>query len=147
MKPIKKQSLTIHPISTDTKVSLQFVGGIKAGFPSPAQDYMGDTIDLNKLLIKNKASTFLARVDGDSLILKNIGNNDLLIVDKSLEAHDGSILVCFIDGEFTTKTVRIVSKDEILLVPENPEFPVIRVTEENQFIIWGVVTYSIKKHI
>ena len=107
---------------------------------------MGDTIDLNKLLIKNKASTFLAKADGNSLI-KKIANGDIMIIDRSLEAHDGSTVVCFIDGEFTSKTVRIVSKDEILLLPENDDFPVIRVTEENQFIIWGVVTYSIRKHI
>ena len=146
MKSVKKNGLTIHPISTDTKLSLPFVGAIKAGFPSPAQDYMGDTIDLNKLLIKNKASTFLAKADGNSLI-KKIANGDIMIIDRSLEAHDGSTVVCFIDGEFTTKTVSIVSKDEVLLLPENDDFPVIRVTEENQFIIWGVVTYSIKKHI
>jgi len=147
MKTAKKHGLTIHPISTDTEVSLPFVGGVKAGFPSPAQDYMGDTIDLNQLLIKNKASTFLAKTDGDSMIWENLENGDLLLVDKSLEAHDGSTVVCFIDGEFTMKTVRIINKDEVLLVPANQNYPVIHVTEENQFIIWGVVTYSIRKHI
>ena len=107
MEKVKKSSLTIHPVSTDTKVSLPFVGTIKAGFPSPAQDYMGDTIDLNRLLIKNKASTFLAKTNGDSMIWENIENGDILLVDKSLEPHDGSTVVCFIDGEFTIKTVRI----------------------------------------
>jgi len=146
MKTVKKHGFTIHPVSTETNVSLPFVGTIKAGFPSPAQDYMGDTIDLNRLLIKNKASTFLAKTNGDSMIWENIENGDILLVDKSLEPHDGSTVVCFIDGEFTMKTVHI-NKDEILLVPANPNYPVIHITEENQFIIWGVVTYSIRKHI
>jgi DNA polymerase V len=120
-------------------------GGIAAGFPSPAQDYVDLKIDLNKELIANPSSTFYARVKGNSMIDAGISDGDILVIDKSLQPHDGDTAVCFIDGEFTLKYIRI-EPDGVYLVPANPAFPVIKVNEDNHFYIWGIVTYSIKNH-
>ena len=119
-------------------------GGVKAGFPSPAQDYMEQTIDFNKELITHKATTFCTRVSGDSMIDAFIHDGDYLIVDRSLEPRHNDMVVCFIDGEFTLKYVDI-RPDGIWLRPANPEFPTIKVDPESIFTIWGVVTYSIHK--
>lgn len=120
-------------------------GGISAGFPSPAQDYIDLKIDLNKELIANPSSTFYGRVKGSSMKDAGILDGDILVIDKSLEPQDGDTAVCFIDGEFTLKYIKI-EKDAVYLVPANSEFQPLKVTEENNFCIWGVVTYSIKNH-
>ena len=119
-------------------------GSVKAGFPSPAQDYMDQTIDFNRELITHKATTFCTRVSGDSMIDAYIHDGDYLIVDRSLEPHHDDMAVCFIDGEFTLKFVD-VRPDGIWLRPANPDFPSIKVDPESDFTIWGVVTYSIHK--
>jgi DNA polymerase V len=117
---------------------------VAAGFPSPADDYASTKLDLNRELIKNPASTFYARVSGLSMVDEGINDGDLLVIDKSLEPHDGSLAVCYIDGEFTLK--RFERHDGYgLLMPANREFRPIKVTGENDFIIWGIVTYIIKK--
>lgn len=140
------QSLEFFTANTSTRLQLPyFDGGIAAGFPSPAQDYIDLTIDLNSELISNPSSTFYARVKGTSMQDAGISDGDILVIDKSLEPHDGATAVCFIDGEFTLKYIRIES-DAIYLVPANPKFQPIKVTEENDFCIWGIVTFSIKKH-
>jgi len=118
--------------------------GISAGFPSPASDYLDIAIDLNKELIKNPSSTFLGRVRGLSMKDAGIDENDILVVDKSLEPQNGKIAVCYIDGEFTVKRVNIREK-EVYLMPANNDFQPIRVTPDNDFLIWGTVTYIIKK--
>ena len=118
--------------------------GIHAGFPSPATDYMTQAIDLNKELIRRKETTFLARVSGNSLMEAGINDGDLLVIDKSIEPFDGCLAVCYIDGEFTLKRFE-KHKDFGLLVPSNKDFKPIKVTSENDFCIWGVVTYLIKK--
>lgn len=118
-------------------------GGIKAGFASPAQDYIESGIDLNRELIKNPASTFFGRVSGDSMKDAGIENGDILVIDKSLQARDGDIAVCFVDGEFTLKRIK-TKGDVIWLMPENPDYKPIKVTKENDFAVWGVVIYSIK---
>ncbi len=126
-------------------------GGIKAGFPSPAQDYLEGGIDLNKELVKNPETTFFGRVSGDSMTGAGIEDGDLIVIDKSIPASDGDIAVCFIDGEFTLKRIRVEKKagggaeDVLWLVPENPKYRKIRVTSDQNFMVWGVVTYSIKK--
>ena len=141
----KKQTFTIIRADTATQLTLPFVeDGIKAGFPSPAQDYVEQGIDLNKVLIKHPASTFLARVDGDSMYETGIFNGDIVVIDKSLEPREGSKVVAFIDGEYVMKTIRI-GTNEIYLIPENPDYPTITVTPDQQFIIWGVVTHVIHK--
>lgn len=117
---------------------------VTAGFPSPADDYAASGLDLNRELIKNPASTFYARVSGLSMIDEGINDGDLLVIDKSLEPYDGCLAVCYIDGEFTLKRFE-KHKDYGMLIPANKEFKPIKVTAENDFCIWGIVTYLIKK--
>lgn len=117
---------------------------VAAGFPSPAEDHASLSLDLNRELIKNPASTFYARVSGLSMIDEGINDGDLLVIDKSIDPYDGCLAVCYIDGEFTLKRFE-KHKDHGLLIPANREFRPIRVSEENDFCIWGVVTYLIKK--
>lgn len=123
---------------------------IKAGFPSPAQDYSENIIDLNRELVKNPASTFFGRAKGESMLDAGISDGDILIIDKSIEPYQDAVAVCFIDGEFTLKSVHFVKEDgqlkEIWLMPQNKEFKPIVVTPDNTFLIWGIVTYSIKSH-
>lgn len=118
--------------------------GISAGFPSPAEDFLDISIDLNKELIKNPSATFYGRVKGNSMKDAGLENGDLLIIDKSLEPKNGKIAVCFIDGEFTVKRIKI-DKKIIWLIAENKEYQPIKVTPENEFVIWGIVTTVIKK--
>ena len=137
-------TLAVFSVSTETKLSRPFIDqGISAGFPSPAQDFIDLSIDLNKELIKHPSSTFFGRVKGTSMKDAGINNGDLLIVDKSMNPTDGKIAVCFIDGEFTVKRLK-AEKDCCWLVPENESYEPIRVTAENDFIVWGIVIYVIK---
>lgn len=117
---------------------------VQAGFPSPAQNEYADSIDLNRALITNPAATFCARVIGNSMIDAGINEGDLLIIDRSITPHDGSIAVCFIDGDFTVKRLN-VRDDGIYLTPANASFPEIQVGEGNNFQVWGVVSHIIKK--
>ena len=121
---------------------------IKAGFPSPAQDYVESGIDLNRELVKNPSSTFFGRARGSSMEGAGIFDGDLLIIDKSLEPQEGKIAVCFIDGEFTLKRIHFEREKGVVvavwLQPENGAFAPIKVTQENQFIIWGIVTHSVR---
>lgn len=120
--------------------------GIKAGFPSPAQDYLTGTIDLNKELIRHKETTFLAKVSGSSMRDAGISDGDIIIVDKSLEAKNGDFVVAFIDGEFTLKEFRYDEKENCAwLIPHNKDYNPIKVTNDNEFIVWGVLTYTIKQ--
>lgn len=140
------RNIEIHNIDLSTSLPLQYADeGIRAGFPSPAQDFMEQAIDLNKELIRHPASTFYGRVVGDSMRDENIEEGDILVIDKSLELIDDDLAVCFIDGEFTVKRVRLET-DAAWLVPSNPNYPLIKVTEDNNFIVWGIVTYTIKKN-
>ena len=118
--------------------------GIHAGFPSPATDYMTQAIDLNKELVRHPAATFYGRVVGDSMIDAGVDEGDILVIDKALEARDGDMAVCFVDGEFTLKYIYI-REDGIVLKPANPKYPEIEITEGVDFKMWGVVTYIIKK--
>jgi len=138
--------IKIFSVSTDTELDLPLMeGGVSAGFPSPAEDFLDNKIDLNKHLIKNESTTFIAVTDGYSMQGAGIGDKDLLIIDKSLEPADGKIAVCVIDGEFILKRLK-VDKEGVWLMPENPKFKPLKVTEFNDFEIWGIVTYSIQKH-
>lgn len=118
--------------------------GISAGFPSPADDFRETRISLDEELIRNKEATFFARVSGQSMIGAGLDDNDLLVIDRSIPPTNNKIAVCFLDGEFTVKRLR-VEGGEVWLQPENPNYPIIKITEENNFIIWGVVTNVIKK--
>ena len=119
---------------------------VHAGFPSPADDHIEATLDLNKHLIKRPSSTFFIRVDGESMKNAGINTGDILIVDRSVEPYSGATAVCFLDGEFTLKKLRI-EDNIIFLVPENDSFNKIKVSPNDDFTVWGIVTYSIKKHI
>jgi len=128
-----------------TKLELPLAGtAVSAGFPSPAEEYIELALDLNKELIKHPAATFYARVKGRSMIDAGIQDGDLLIIDKALEPKDGDIAVCFIDGEFTLKRLA-VKEDGVYLMPANAEFKPIRITEENEFLVWGMLAYIIHK--
>jgi DNA polymerase V len=141
-----KGKLKIFAVSTLTELELPLIeSGISAGFPSPATDFLDTAIDLNKYLIKNPSTTFIAFTDGNSLTGAGINDKDLLIIDKSLEPTDGKIAICVVDGEFTAKRIKVVNK-EIWLMPENDKFKPIKIKEYNDFEIWGIVTYSIQKH-
>ncbi|AZJ34157.1 LexA family transcriptional regulator [Tenacibaculum singaporense] len=118
--------------------------GISAGFPSPADDFRETRISLDEELIRNKEATFFARVSGQSMIGAGLDDNDLLVIDRSIPPTNNKIAVCFLDGEFTVKRLR-VEGNEVWLQPENPDYPIIKITEENNFIIWGIVTNVIKK--
>ncbi|MBL4605012.1 MAG: translesion error-prone DNA polymerase V autoproteolytic subunit [Flavobacteriaceae bacterium] len=118
--------------------------GISAGFPSPADDFRETRISLDEELIINKEATFFAKVSGQSMIGAGLDDNDLLVIDRSLEPENNKIAVCFLDGEFTVKRLKVRGK-EVWLQPENPEYPIIKITEENNFLIWGIVTSVIKK--
>ena len=138
--------LFIDKIDISSSLPLQYADeGIKAGFPSPAQDYLEQAIDLNKELIRHPASTFYGRVVGDSMRDEGIEEGDILVIDKSLELLDDDLAVCYIDGEFTVKRVRL-EPDAAWLVPSNSNYPPIKVTKDNEFMVWGIVTYTIKKN-
>jgi len=118
--------------------------GISAGFPSPASDFVESRISIEKIVVKNKESTFYAKVSGESMKNAGLDDGDILIIDRSEELKNNKIAVCYLNGEFTVKRVKI-NKDHIYLVPENDKYEPIKVTEENEFIVWGIVTYVIKK--
>jgi DNA polymerase V len=123
-----------------------FITAVQAGFPSPAEDYLDKTLDLNELLISHPAATFFVRVAGDSMQGAGIFSGDTLVVDRSLEATDSKIVVAIVNGEFTVKRLRL-KEGRISLVPENPNFPTIEVKEGSDFQVWGVVTYVIHKAV
>ena len=128
-----------------TQLELPLAGtAVSAGWPSPAEEYIEIALDLNKELIKHPAATFYARVKGSSMIDAGIADGDLLIIDKALEPKDGDIAVCFIDGEFTLKRLAL-KEDGIYLMPANAEFKPIKITEENDFLVWGMLAYIIHK--
>ena len=137
-------NLDIFSASVLTTLDIPFIkGGISAGFPSPAEDFLDTTIDLNKALIKHPSTTFCGRVKGDSMKDAGIHNGDIMIIDRSLEPKNGAIAVCFIDGEFTVKKIQL-EKDCCYLVAANKDYKPIKVTKENEFLIWGIVTNVIK---
>lgn len=126
-------------------IYLEFVEeGISAGFPSPADDFKNKRISLDEELIKDKNTTYYARVSGESMIGAGLDNDDLLVIDKSITPKDGKIAVCYVDGEFTVKRLKI-TKECVFLMPENDNYKPIKVTKDKQLLIWGIVTYVIKK--
>lgn len=120
-----------------------FPSGIKAGFPSPAADFDETRISLDNVLVKNREATFYAKASGTSMIGAGIDDGDIMVIDRSLEPKNNKIAVCCIDGEFTVKRIK-TDKNCVYLMPENETFQPIKVTEDNELIIWGIVTYVIK---
>nr|WP_321221110.1 translesion error-prone DNA polymerase V autoproteolytic subunit [uncultured Psychroserpens sp.] len=141
----KSETLTFFSPETIEGAAAQFFDtGISAGFPSPAEDFSDHHLSLDVELVKNKETTFYARVSGQSMIGAGLDDNDLLVIDRSLEPSNNKIAVCFLNGEFTVKRLR-VSDNQMWLQPENPDYPIINITPENDFLIWGIVTNVIKK--
>ncbi|QEE48524.1 translesion error-prone DNA polymerase V autoproteolytic subunit [Flavobacterium alkalisoli] len=141
----KYRALNIYAPDMESKSPLPYIShGVSAGFPSPAQDFMETKIDLNRELSKNPLSTFYIRVSGNSMIDAGINNADILVVDRSMEPSNGKIAVCLVDGEFTVKRL-VTDTDCLYLMPENKAYTPIKITENNQFVVWGIVTYVIKK--
>lgn len=147
MPPTKTSNsgkLDIYSALTESHVQLPLVkSGISAGFPSPASDFEDVSIDLNKHLVKHPSATFYGRVKGESMKDAGLGDGDLLVIDKSIEASNGKIAVCFIDGEFTIKQIKL-DGGECWLMPANERYKPIKVTEDNEFVVWGIVTHVIK---
>ena len=134
----KAEVIYMPDLSTKYRQSL-FEAEVSAGFPSPAADYEEDKLDLNRYLIKNPAATFFVRVAGYSMMGAGIYSGDLLVVDRSLEPRDKSVVIAVIDGELTVKRIRIGNK-KITLEPENENYSVQQITEDTDFQVWGVVT-------
>lgn len=139
-----KKITFFQPDQDSGKTSLLANEGVSAGFPSPADDFKELRISIDKEVVKNETATFYARVSGESMQGAGLDDGDLLVIDRSLEPEDNKIAICFIDGEFTVKRLK-VEKDCVYLMPENSKYQSIKVTEDNELIIWGVVTYVVKK--
>ena len=138
-------SFQLYRADISTSLELQYAsGGIQAGFPSPAQDYISESIDLNHELIEHPAATFYARVRGDSMAGEGIEEDDILVVDRALEPEHGDLAVCCLDGEFTLKRLCFARGGRILLMPSNPRYRPIKITPDRTFSVWGVVAYTIK---
>lgn len=118
--------------------------GVSAGFPSPADDFKELRISIDQEVVKNESATFYARVAGESMQGAGLDDGDLLVIDRSKEPENNAIAVCFIDGEFTVKRLKI-EEEAVFLMPENKKYKPIKVTEENELVIWGIVTYVVKK--
>ena len=118
---------------------------ISAGFPSPAEDFTELSISLDKHLIQNPAATFMAYANGNSMLHAGIHHGDILIIDRSLNARDGDIIIAVLYGEFTVKELSIIN-GTFFLIPKNSRYSPIEISDDMGFEIWGVVIYSIRKH-
>ncbi len=126
------------PLPETLKIKL-FSYSVECGFPSPAEDHIETTLDINELLIEHPAATFFVRVAGDSMINAGIHEGDVLVVDRSKKAADNNIVIALVNGEYTVKRLSI-KKGEIELRPENTNYSPIRLSGQDELIIWGVVT-------
>lgn len=135
-----------HSIDAASSYETELMGEVKAGFPSPAED-IREKLDLIKLLVRHKASTFFFRVDGVSMVDSGMDEGDIIIVDRAIDPYNNCKAVCYIDGEYTVKRVEISDKG-VRLMPANENntaYKPLEITPENNFLIWGVVTWVIKK--
>ncbi|WP_131764373.1 LexA family protein [Legionella drozanskii] len=133
--------LIMHPSLTSYQIPL-YSSTVRAGFPSPADDYIEDFLDLNHYLINHPAATFMVRASGDSMTDVGIQSGDLLVVDRSINVTHGKIVIAAINGELTVK--RLSKRNgRILLMPENNQYPPIDITDEQDLVIWGVVIHVI----
>lgn len=129
------------------RLALALAPTIKAGFPSPADDYLHDSLDFNRDLIKNPEATFYGRVSGDSMIEAGICDSDIAVIDRSLQPVDGDVIVAFVNGEFTIKCLDLKHKEDgyIELRPANANYQPIRIDADDNFRVWGVVVWTIKQ--
>ena len=130
----------------EEKVDLLLAPGIRAGFPSPAEDYLRESLDFNRDLIRHPETTFYGRVSGDSMMDAGINDGDIAVIDKSIEASDGDIVVGYVNNEFTIKFLDLSHRAEgyIELRPANKNYQPIRIYESDDFEVWGVVVWTIK---
>ena len=128
------------------KLDLLFAPGVKAGFPSPAGDYLHESLDFNRDLIKHPEATFYGRVDGDSMTEAGICDGDIAVIDRSLEPQNGNVVVAYINNEFTIKYLDLTHKKDgyIELRPANKKYKPIRIDESDTFEVWGIVVWTIK---
>ena len=140
-----EQQLTDITQAAQASPELVLAENLHAGFPSPAADY-NERIDITREIIRHPETTFYARIEGDSMQDAGIFNGDLVVIDRSLTAADGDYVAAYIDGEFTVKEFRMDAAAHCAwLIPHNSKYKTIRVSEENAFIIWGVITHTIHK--
>ena len=140
------EKIVPHNIDSESSYESNLLGDVKAGFPSPAED-MREKLDLIKLLVKHKASTFFFRISGVSMVDAALDEGDIIIVDRAIDPYNNCKAVCYIDGEYTVKRVEM-GEGKLRLIPANEQnaaYKPIEVTAENNFMILGVVTYVIKK--
>lgn len=132
----------------DAKLELEHAN-IVAGFPSPADDYIHETLDFNRDFIKHPEASFYGEVTGNSMIEAGIFNKDLVIIDRAVEARDGDIVAACINGEFTIKYLDLTHKKDgyIELRPANSEFPNFKITENDDFEVWGVIIHLIRTFV
>lgn len=130
-----------------SRLSLALAPNIKAGFPSPADDYLRDSLDFNRDLIKNPEATFYGRVSGDSMRDAGINDGDIAVIDRSLQPVDGDVIVAYVNEEFTIKYLDLTHKEDgyIELRPANPDYSPIRIDSTDNFRVWGVVVWTIKR--
>ena len=130
-----------------SRLSLALAPNIKAGFPSPADDYLRDSLAFNRDLIKNPEATFYGRVSGDSMRDAGINDGDIAVIDRSLQPTDGDVIVAYVNEEFTIKYLDLTHKEEgyIELQPANPDYSPIRIDSTDNFRVWGVVVWTIKQ--
>lgn len=135
-----------HKIESGDTLEGLMLGEVKAGFPSPAED-LREKLDLTRLLVRHNASTFFFRIDGVSMVDADMDEGDIIIVDRAVDPYDGCKAVCFIDGEYTVKRVKISDGGAVLMPcnERNGKFRPIPVGPDDEFLIWGVVTWVIKK--
>jgi len=142
---LEHSAFKVHQPANDERVTLPLYSHkVVAGFPSPADDYIETTLDLNEKLVRNKEATFLLEEEGDSMQKAGIQDGDILVVDRSIEPSDGKIVIAALDGELTVKRLSVKSTGT-WLVPENDNYPPILVREEAEMVIWGVVTATISQ--
>ena len=134
----------ISHLNSNIKQPLPLYSNVYAGFPSPAEDHMDLKLDLNEFLVKHPAATFYVYAKGDSMINAGIHDGDLLIVDRALKPELKSIVIAIIDGEFTVKKVKKIN-NALYLVPDNSSYKPIKINQDMNFEIWGVVTHTIHK--
>ncbi|MBN2016711.1 MAG: translesion error-prone DNA polymerase V autoproteolytic subunit [Candidatus Cloacimonetes bacterium] len=149
IRPLKKGKNIAQILSYEEGIELElpmYKSEIKAGFPSPASDYIESTLDLNKHLVKHPAATFFVRVEGDSMIDAAIHSGDILIVDRAIQPEKQKIVIAAVNGELTVKRIWH-QNDKLYLQSSNVHFEPIEITADMDFHVWGVVTYVIHKPI
>ncbi len=138
-------SMQIFKTKIGKKITLPYFSSlVQAGFPSPADDYINEKLDLNERYIQHPSSTFLVKVEGDSMIGAGIFPNDTLIIDRAEKVRDGDVVLAIVNNDFTIKRYKKVGS-KMYLLPENPEFEAIEITKDMYFEVWGVVTLVMHK--